>query len=287
MNLPNKITLSRIILLPVFLAVGLIPFPGSYFVALGLFILLAVSDFLDGHIARKYNLVTDLGKFLDPIADKLLCTTGLLLLIVSNVNTEAIIPHPFGIICVFLILLRDYAITGLRQIAQLKGVIIPADKLGKIKANFQYVMTVFGFLVGGLREINSVKDTVVFEYITYVFYGVVAITTLMVVISGISYLVKNKNIFAEKKNEKETSSTEIVDEFDSMFKDSLKFFLKSKKASASSLQSYFSIGYPRANKILTEMENAGYISKADNNGRRTLYITQQEYEDKFGESIDE
>ena len=202
MNLPNKITLSRIILLPVFLAVGLIDFPYSNFVALGLFILLAVSDFLDGYIARKYNLVTDLGKFLDPIADKLLCTTGLLLLIVGE---TPIIPHPFGIICVFLILLRDYAITGLRQIAQLKGIIIPADKLGKIKANFQYVMTVFGFLIGGLRAIPSVANSTVLPYIEYVFYGVVTITTLLVIISGISYLVKNRTVFSEKKTEEETS----------------------------------------------------------------------------------
>jgi len=84
MNLPNKISLSRILLLPAFLAVGLINFPYSNFVAMGMFILLAFSDFLDGYIARKYNMVTNLGKFLDTIADKLLCTTALLLLIIGN-----------------------------------------------------------------------------------------------------------------------------------------------------------------------------------------------------------
>ena len=198
MNLPNKITLSRIILLPVFLAVGLIAFPGNYFVAAGLFILLAVTDFLDGYIARKNNIVTNLGKFLDPIADKLLCTTGLLLMIVGE---NPIIPNPFGIICVFIILLRDYAVTGLRQIAQLKGVIIPADKLGKIKANFQYVMTVLGFLVAGLYAIESIADSVVLDVINYVFYGLVGVTTLIVLISGILYLVKNAAVFAEDKKE--------------------------------------------------------------------------------------
>ena len=198
MNLPNKITLSRIILLPVFLAVGLIAFPGNYFVAAGLFILLAVTDFLDGYIARKNNIVTNLGKFLDPIADKLLCTTGLLLMIVGD---NPIIPNPFGIICVFIILLRDYAVTGLRQIAQLKGVIIPADKLGKIKANFQYVMTVLGFVVAGLFAIESIADSVVLDVINYIFYGLVGITTLIVLISGILYLVKNAAVFAEEKKE--------------------------------------------------------------------------------------
>lgn len=196
MNLPNKITFSRILLLPVFLAVGLINFPYSNFVALGLFILLAVSDFFDGYIARKYNMVTNLGKFLDPIADKLLCTTGLLLLIVG---ANPIIPHPYGIVCVFIILLRDYAVTGLRQVAQLKGIIIPADKLGKIKANFQYVMTVYGFLIGGLRAIDTVNGTPFLTYFTLVFYIVVGLTTAIVLISGLAYIFKNLDVFKEEK----------------------------------------------------------------------------------------
>lgn len=206
MNLPNRITLARIIMLPVFLAVGIIIFPYSNFVAAGLFILLAVTDFLDGHLARKYNQVTNLGKFLDPIADKLLCTTGQLLLIVG---ATPIIPHPYGIICIFLILLRDYAITGLRQIAQLKGVIIPADKLGKIKANFQYVMVVYGFVVAGLGAIDSVKDTAFLKYFTYVFYGVVAATTLIVLVSGILYLVKNRGVFKEEEKKEEVKVEKV------------------------------------------------------------------------------
>lgn len=200
MNLPNKITLARILMLPVFLAVGLISFPYSNFVAIALFIILAVTDFLDGHIARKYNLVTNLGKFLDPIADKLLCTTGHLLLIVG---ANPIIPHPFGIITIFIILLRDYAITGLRQIAQLKGHIIPADKLGKIKANFQYVMIVYGFLVAGLNEIETVASTTFMTYFVYVFYGFTAVTTILVLISGILYLAKNSSVFKEDKKPEE------------------------------------------------------------------------------------
>jgi CDP-diacylglycerol--glycerol-3-phosphate 3-phosphatidyltransferase len=203
MNLPNKISLSRIILLPVFLAVGIIAFPYNNFVAMGMFILLAVTDFVDGYIARKYNMVTNLGKFLDTIADKLLCTTALLLLIVGN---NPIIPHPFGIICAFLILLRDYAVTALRQIAQLKNVIIAADKFGKIKANFQYVMTAFGFLIGGLAAIDSVADTTAFEWTQYIFYGVVAITTLLVIISGISYFIKNGKVFVEEKSVTDTKT---------------------------------------------------------------------------------
>ena len=83
MNIPNKISLTRICLMPIFILCFLLNFPGSKFVALGIFIIAAISDAVDGHIARKYNMVTNLGKFLDPIADKLLATTGLLLLIVD------------------------------------------------------------------------------------------------------------------------------------------------------------------------------------------------------------
>ncbi|MBQ7352108.1 MAG: CDP-diacylglycerol--glycerol-3-phosphate 3-phosphatidyltransferase [Clostridia bacterium] len=205
MNLPNKITMFRIIMLPVFLAVGLIAFPYNNFVALGLFIFLAYTDYLDGHIARKHNLVTNLGKFLDPIADKLLCTTGLLILIVG---ANPIIPNPYGIICVFIILLRDYAVTGLRQIAQLKGIIIPADKLGKIKANFQYVMTVFGFLIGGLNAINGVGGTEVMKYITLVFYIFVGVTTALVLISGLTYIFKNLEVFKDDDKKEDTSNAE-------------------------------------------------------------------------------
>ena len=74
--------------------------------------------------------------------------------------------------------------------------------------------------------------------------------------------------------------------FDPLLKDCLKYFIKSKKASASSLQGYFGIGYPRANKIVLQMERAAFVSPGDSNGRRTLYITQQEYEERFGEDLD-
>ena len=199
MNLPNKITLFRIIMLPVFLTTGILALygiPYRYFVSIALFVIAAVSDYFDGHIARKYNLVTNLGKFMDPIADKLLCTTGFLLLILG-IAEAPIIPAPYGLIAFFIMLLRDYAITGLRQIAQLKGCIIAADKLGKIKANFQYVSIVFGFLIGGLNQFDVIKNHVVMTYVNYLFYAVVAITTMLVLISGIMYLVKNAHVFKE------------------------------------------------------------------------------------------
>jgi len=174
MNIPNKISLARILLMPLFIVFSLLTFPGAKFIALGIFIIAAVSDAIDGYIARKYNLVTDLGKFLDPIADKLLATTGLILLIVGE---NPIIPMPYGIVVMFVMILRDYEVTGLRQIGQLKGRIIAADKVAKTKANFLYATLVYGLLISAFREIQVIADSAFFTYFNLVFYVFVGITT--------------------------------------------------------------------------------------------------------------
>lgn len=200
MNIPNKISLTRICLMPIFILCFLLNFPGSKFVALGVFIIAAISDAVDGHIARKYNMVTNLGKFLDPIADKLLATTGLLLLIVGE---NPIIPSPYGVIVMFIMILRDYEVTGIRQIGQLKGVIIAADKVAKTKANFLYATLVYGLLISALRDISSINSTAFLTYFTLVFYVFVGITTALIITSGLVYLINNISVFREdKKDEK-------------------------------------------------------------------------------------
>lgn len=203
-NLPNRITITRILLMPVFIALFLVSFPGSKFVALGIFLIAAISDALDGYIARKYSLVTDLGKFLDPIADKLLATTGLIMLITG---ANPIIPMPYGIIVMFVMILRDYEVTGLRQIGQLKGRIIAADKVAKIKANFLYFTLVYGLLISALREITINVDFM--KYFTLVFYFFVGITTCLIALSGIVYLANNISVFKDDKaEEKVTENTD-------------------------------------------------------------------------------
>lgn len=202
MNIPNRISLTRICLMPVFIALYLISFPYSKFVALAVFIIAAISDAVDGYIARKYNLVTDLGKFLDPIADKLLATTGLILLIVG---TNPIIPMPYGIIVMFIMILRDYEVTGLRQIGQLKGRVIAADKVAKIKANFLYSTLVYGLLISALREIPALSETGFLKYFTLVFYFFVGITTCLIFLSGTVYLCNNFSVFKEDKNESDNA----------------------------------------------------------------------------------
>lgn len=190
--------------MPVFIALFLVSFPGSKFVALGIFLIAAISDALDGYIARKYSLVTDLGKFLDPIADKLLATTGLIMLITG---ANPIIPMPYGIIVMFVMILRDYEVTGLRQIGQLKGRIIAADKVAKIKANFLYFTLVYGLLISALREITINVDFM--KYFTLVFYFFVGITTCLIALSGIVYLANNISVFKDDKaEEKVTENTD-------------------------------------------------------------------------------
>lgn len=206
MNIPNKITLTRICLMPLFILFSLLTFTGSKFIALFIFIIAAISDALDGHIARKYNLITDLGKFLDPIADKLLASTGLVMLIVG---TNPIIPMPYGIVVIFIMLLRDYEVTGIRQIGQLKGKIIAADKVAKIKANFLYSTLVYGLLISALRDMSSVAGTEFLKYFTFVFYIFVGITTCLIALSGIVYFVNNFSVFKDIPNDNITKECKV------------------------------------------------------------------------------
>lgn len=207
MNVPNKISLARILAMPVFMLFFLLNFPGAKFVALGIFILATISDAVDGHIARKYNLITDFGKFLDPIADKLLATTGLIFLIVGE---TPIIPNPYGAIFMFIMIQRDYVVTGLRQIAQLKGVVIAADKWAKIKANFLYASLIYGLVIASLRDITAVAESGFMTYFTIVFYVIVGITAVLIINSEVIYLAHNFHVFKEEKKE-EVAEEKIVE----------------------------------------------------------------------------
>ena len=124
MNLPNKLTLMRIILTPVFMAVLYWGFPGADYAALAIFIIASLTDLLDGKIARKYHLVTDFGKFADPLADKILVTAAMLWFVeVGRMPAWALL----------VVLLREFAVSGLRMIASDKGRVIAAGWSGKVK----------------------------------------------------------------------------------------------------------------------------------------------------------
>ena len=171
MNLPNKLTMLRIILIPVFMVVLYWGFPGANYVALAIFIAASFTDMLDGKIARKYNLVTDFGKFLDPLADKLLTIA------VMTVFTQW---GRFPAWALMIVLTREFAVSGLRMIASDKGRVIAAGWSGKVKTASTMVCIVLMFL-----PIPGWLNTVC--------VAIIALTTLY---SGVEYFAKNKDIIA-------------------------------------------------------------------------------------------
>ena len=191
MNLPNKLTLSRIIMIPFIMLFYLVPmFPYCKVVALALFLLASFTDMLDGKIARKYNLTTNFGKFLDPIADKLLTSTVLFMIV-----ADGTVNMYFGVITLTIVIGREFMVAALRQLAATKGVVIAADKLGKYKTVSQMV-ALTGFLLYSLlmTEIGVCTFNTVLMWVCNVFLGV---SVLLTIISGINYMSKNKEAFKD------------------------------------------------------------------------------------------
>lgn len=190
MNLPNKLTVLRILFIPLLLFFYLYE-PISYgkLIACILFIVAITTDVLDGHLARKHNLVTDLGKFLDPIADKLVVTAGLLLLV-----ADSTIPSPYGVLILFITLAREFIVAVLRQMSATKGVVIAADKLGKLKTLTQDLAIIF-FMILAYNNTASVITGLGETIFAVTSYVLLALSLLFTVISGINYVVKNKKLF--------------------------------------------------------------------------------------------
>lgn len=191
MNLPNKITLARLILIPFFMLVFYLQFTGHYIASAVIFAVAALTDFLDGHLARKLNLVTDLGKFLDPIADKVLVLVALIVML--SVDSTVFFGQ-YGIfvggIGISIIIARELAVSSLRMLAAKNGTVLAADKLGKIKTfltDIAIIVLMFSAdLIGTAYTVISISGQVLF-----------ILAVLITVVSGISYLVKNKEAFKE------------------------------------------------------------------------------------------
>lgn len=200
MNLPNRITLVRIILIPFMIFFYLASFiPGSLgkIVALGIFIIAALTDMLDGQIARKRNLVTNLGKFLDPIADKLLTMAALLLVV-----CDGTVPAPYGVLAACIILGRELIISAFRQVAATKNFVMAADWYGKIKTIVQDISLPALFLLSFFYSSGVVtgKGLFAFEIINWVLLG---LATLLTIVSGMNYLIKNRAVLKDKKEQTE------------------------------------------------------------------------------------
>ena len=177
MNLPNKLTMFRVVLIPFFVVFLLVDITSvDKWIALGIFIVASLTDLLDGKIARKYNLVTNFGKFMDPLADKLLVCAALICL----VELERI---PAWIVIV--IMSREFIISGFRLIASDNGVVIAASYWGKFKTTFQIVMVCL--MIADLEQISLLTDIVMWAAL------------ILTVVYLVDYLAKNKDIMKDTK----------------------------------------------------------------------------------------
>lgn len=206
MNLPNKISCVRIALLPVFIFFYMATFiPCNYLIAGIVFAVAAFTDLLDGKIARKYNLVTDLGKFLDPIADKLIVMAALIL-----VSADGTIPKPYGIIVAIIIIGRELIISAFRQIAAAKGIVMAADMWGKYKTTFQTIALPLLMLQAQVVASNWLTGNglLTFQIVNYVLIG---IATVLTIISGCNYIIKNKAVLKQEEKKDDTTKIEPND----------------------------------------------------------------------------
>lgn len=343
MNTPNKISLARICMIPLVIFFYLANFiPWGKFIAGVLFIIACFTDFVDGYLARKNNQVTNLGKFLDSIADKILIMTAIVLIVSSSVvngsnGLESIIrPQWLGILCGIIILMREFVVSALRQIAASKGKVLAAEKSGKIKAVFQYVTFSLYFFYAfyvvefynGSVNAHKVANTV----LAIIMLVLLVLTTILTITSGVGYLYKNRHVFLDEKQEEvqenmvlfvenkpdevkekpvieekpkqtkprtttkkkstqtkkkpapkpQPASTNVVDsrgrEYDALIPQALEMFWEKGWASTTMLQKQMGVGYPRASKIVDQMEELGLISSNEGAKTRLVLVTKEEFE---------
>lgn len=193
-NVPNILTFSRILIIPVFVALFYVHFTGHYFVCWGLFAVACVTDLFDGAIARKHNLVTNLGKFLDPIADKVLVLTGFILFLTvpqifcAHLGDWAIIVAGCGVAVIFA---RELIVSGFRMVAASSGEVIAADKIGKYKTFAQDLCVGFFLFGEGICELT---DNLFGEVVNLIGVSLFVLSVVLTVISGVNYLAKNIHV---------------------------------------------------------------------------------------------
>ena len=172
MNLPNKLTLLRIIMILPFLLVLYLDVPGAAYIALAIFILASLTDMLDGKIARKYNLITDFGKFADPLADKMLVTAAMIWFVENGQMPGW---------ALLIVILREFAVSGLRMVASDKGRVIAAGWSGKVKTASTMVCIVIMFL-----PIPAALN-----------WACIAVFVATTIWSGVEYFIKNKDCLSD------------------------------------------------------------------------------------------
>lgn len=186
MNLPNKLTMLRIILIPVFVFFLLCSFiPYNTYIALGLFIIASLTDLLDGKIARKKNLVTNFGKFMDPLADKLLVVSALLCLLIVDGGERICSIQVLALLAVLIIVAREFVISGFRLVASDAGIVIAASMWGKFKTATTMIAICLMLVVNELPFLR--------ELTTVLFWVAVTLT----IVSLVDYVVKNAGVMSD------------------------------------------------------------------------------------------
>lgn len=192
MNLPNKLTISRILLIPIFILILSLPLdfgsweigagslPVHHFIAALLFIIASATDWVDGYYARKYNLITNLGKFLDPLADKLLVSAALIMLVQLDMAAAWI---------VIVIISREFAVTGLRLVAAGEGIVLAAGNMGKLKTATQMLAIIILLLHDFPFSYLNIPVGTLMLYLALFF----------TVVSGIDYFYKNWHVMRDSK----------------------------------------------------------------------------------------
>ena len=179
MNLPNKLTMSRLILVPAFMTVMLL---GYYLPALAIFCVAAITDFFDGYLARKHNLVSSFGRIMDPLADKLLVFSALVCFIQLDV---------VSVWAPIIIIAREFFVTSMRVVAVSKGKVIAASWWGKIKTNVQLFAIIGAMLVLGLADFVP--------YEVEIASGLLWVSAIFTIASWVAYIFENISVFKDEK----------------------------------------------------------------------------------------
>lgn len=192
MNLPNKLTVLRILLVPFFVAAMLIDFPLNNLVALALFGAASLTDMFDGKIARKRGLITDFGKFADPLADKILVISALLCFVQLGLC---------DCVAVIIVLFREFVVTSIRLIAAAKGKVIAANMWGKVKTVTQIVAIVCVLVMQTVLDLGGLGvqlPAALPQIFTVIGEVLIWISTFFAVISGVVYVAQNRQFISEK-----------------------------------------------------------------------------------------
>ena len=218
MNVPNILTMIRIFCTPLIVLMFLLPIPNGIgvFVALGIYIFGCFTDLIDGKIARKYNLITDFGKFMDQIADKFITTTAMILVLFSGVTYTWL-----AVLMLLVVVLRDILISGIRMVAANKNFVIAADIYGKVKSLFLDVSNMVLMLYVGLRAVSNADFVGIVRYIGL---AIMIVGVVLSIISCVNYTMKASKVIVgeaslknnkDEENDRSNSSEKTEDDKES------------------------------------------------------------------------